>query len=76
MGSNPGQTLIYLHLKKRKLAEFLVQTAKAGYGKSRKQRANATENAAHDKRVIRSRLENIQWMLLSLYEKATPTNTP
>lgn len=42
----------YLPPPEGKVAEFLVQTSKAGYGRSRKQIMQPAEGAAHDKGLL------------------------
>ena len=55
MVSNPGQNPIYVSPpEKREVAEFLVQTSKAGYVRSRKQIMRLAESAAHDKGLLES----------------------
>jgi len=48
-GVKSGPKPFLSSLKERDVAELLVQTAKVGYGKSRKQIMQIAENAAHDK---------------------------
>lgn len=46
----------YLSLpEEREVAEFLMQTSKAGYGRSRKEIMQLAEGAAHDKGLLESR---------------------
>jgi len=49
------------------LAEFLIDTAKAGYGKSRKQVQMTATNMV---RLSPSRRTHIKWLVLPVYGKA------
>ena len=51
--TNPGPKLYLSRVEETELAEFLVDTAKAGYGKSRKQLQTIATNVVHDKQPCR-----------------------
>lgn len=61
-GTNPGPKPYLSHTEENELAEFLIDTAKAGYGKSRKQVQMIATNVAHDKeRLSPSRRVSNGW---------------
>ena len=61
-GTNPGPKPYLSRVEETELAEFLVDTAKAGYGKSRKQVQMIATNVVHDKqRMSPSRRVSNGW---------------
>ena len=60
-GTNPGPKPYLSKKEETELSDFLVDVAKAGYGKSRKQVITIAENVARDKGVLKKKKISYGW---------------
>ena len=75
-GKNPGPQPYLNQAEEKELSNFLVETAKVGYGRSRKQVIQLVEKTAKDKGLLPPDKKNFIWVVFSIYGKTPYTCTP